>query len=37
MMVAAPDSAEMHMLMGGELGRQGDRANSIAQYREALA
>ena len=36
MMVAAPDSAEMHMLMGGELGRQGDRANSIAQYREAL-
>jgi tetratricopeptide (TPR) repeat protein len=36
MMMAAPDSAEMHMLMAGELGRQGDRANSIAQYREAL-
>jgi len=36
MVVAAPDSAEMHMLMAGELGRQGDRANSIAQYREAL-
>jgi len=36
MIMAAPDSAEMHMLMAGELGRQGDRANSIAQYREAL-
>lgn len=36
MMMAAPDSAEMHMLMGGELGRQGDHTNAIAQYREAL-
>jgi tetratricopeptide (TPR) repeat protein len=36
MMVAAPDSAEMHMLIAGELGRQGDHANSIAQYREAI-
>jgi tetratricopeptide (TPR) repeat protein len=36
MVVAAPDSAEMHMIMGGELGRQGDHANSIAQYREAI-
>jgi Tfp pilus assembly protein PilF len=34
--VAAPDSAEMHMIMAGELGRQGDRTNSIAQYREAI-
>jgi tetratricopeptide (TPR) repeat protein len=36
MMVAAPDSAEMHMIMAGELGRQGDRTNAIAQYREAI-
>ena len=36
MMMVAPDSAEMHMLMGGELGRQGDHANAIAQYREAI-
>jgi tetratricopeptide (TPR) repeat protein len=35
MMVASPDSAEMHMIMGGELGRQGDRASAIAQFREA--
>ncbi len=36
MMMAAPDSAEMHMLMAGELGRQGDHTNAIAQFREAL-
>jgi len=36
MMVAAPDSAEMHVIMAGELGRQGDSANSIARYREAI-
>ena len=36
MMMAAPDSAEMHMIMAGELGRQGDHANAIAQYREAI-
>jgi tetratricopeptide (TPR) repeat protein len=36
MMMAAPDSAEMHMLMAGELARQEDGANAIAQYREAL-
>jgi tetratricopeptide (TPR) repeat protein len=36
MMLAAPDSAEMRMIMAGELGRQGDQANSIAQYREAI-
>ena len=36
MMTAAPDSAEMHMIMAGELGRQGDHPNSVAQYREAL-
>jgi len=36
LMVAAPDSAEAHLIMAGELSRQGDRANSIAQYREAI-
>lgn len=36
MMVVAPDSAEMHMMMAGELARLGDRANAIAQYREAI-
>jgi tetratricopeptide (TPR) repeat protein len=36
MMMTSPESAEMHMMMAGELGRQGDHTNSIAQYREAL-
>jgi len=36
MMIVAPESAEMHMIMAGELGRQGDRAGAIAQYREAI-
>jgi len=36
MLLVAPNSAEMHMIMGGELGRQGDHANAIAQYREAI-
>jgi tetratricopeptide (TPR) repeat protein len=36
MMIVAPESAEMHMIMAGELGRQGDRAAAIAQYREAI-
>ena len=36
MMLAAADSAEMHMIMGGELGREGDHAGAIAQYREAI-
>jgi len=36
MMVVAPDSAEMHMMMAGELGRQGDHTNAIAQFREAI-
>ena len=35
-MVAAPDSAEMHMIMAGELGRRGDHTSSIAQFREAI-
>jgi tetratricopeptide (TPR) repeat protein len=36
MMMVAPDSAEMHMMMAHDLGRQGDHLNAIAQYREAL-
>ena len=36
LMVSAPDSAEMHMIMGNELGRQGDHSNSAIQYHEAL-
>jgi tetratricopeptide (TPR) repeat protein len=36
MMLTAADSAEMHMIMGGELGREGDHAAAIAQYREAI-
>ena len=36
MMMVGPDSAEMHMMMAGELGRQGDHTNAIAQYREAI-
>jgi tetratricopeptide (TPR) repeat protein len=36
MMVAAPDSAEIHMVMAGELGRQGDHTGAIAQFREAI-
>ena len=36
MMLTAADSAEMHMIMGGELGREGDHGGAIAQYREAI-
>ena len=36
MMVAAPDSAEMHMILGGELARRGERADAVAHYREAI-
>ncbi|MES1258358.1 MAG: tetratricopeptide repeat protein [Acidobacteriota bacterium] len=36
LMVAAPDSAESHMAIAGELTRQGDRVNAIAQLREAI-
>lgn len=35
-LIAAPDSAEMHMMMAGELASRGDRTNAIAQYREAI-
>lgn len=36
MLLLAPDSAETHMVMAGTLGRQGDRTNAIAQYRQAI-
>jgi len=36
MMVAAPNSAEMHMMMAGALARRGDHSNAIEQYREAI-
>lgn len=36
MLLVAPDSAEMHMMMGGQLGRQGDHVGAIAQYRKAV-
>jgi Tfp pilus assembly protein PilF len=36
MMLVAPDTPEMHLMMGGEFARQGDHAKAIAQYREAL-
>ncbi len=34
--LVAPDSAEMQMIMGGELGRQGEHEKSVAKYREAI-
>jgi Flp pilus assembly protein TadD len=36
MVVVAPDSAEMNMMIAGELARQGDHDKSIEKYREAL-
>ena len=36
MLAVAPESAEMHMMMAGELVRRGDHANAITQYREAI-
>jgi tetratricopeptide (TPR) repeat protein len=36
MMMVAPDSAETHMMMANELGRRGDLASAIAQYRESI-
>jgi tetratricopeptide (TPR) repeat protein len=35
-MVAAPESAEMHLILGGELARRGDRENALKHYREAI-
>jgi tetratricopeptide (TPR) repeat protein len=36
MVIAAPDSAEMHMMMANQFVLQGDTSNAIAQYREAI-
>lgn len=36
LLLVAPNSAEMHMAMAGQLGRQGDHANAIAQYKDAI-
>ncbi|HLJ75898.1 MAG TPA: tetratricopeptide repeat protein [Acidobacteriaceae bacterium] len=36
MLFVAPDSAEMHMIIGGQLAREGDRARAIDQYRDAI-
>jgi tetratricopeptide (TPR) repeat protein len=36
LMLVAPGSAEMHLSMAAELTRQGDSANAIANYREAI-
>lgn len=36
MLLVAPDSAEMNMMMGSELARQGDHDEAIAKYREAV-
>jgi tetratricopeptide (TPR) repeat protein len=36
MSLVAPDSAQMHQIMEHELEQQGNRAGTIAQYREAL-
>lgn len=34
--MVAPESAEMHQLMAHELARQGDTANAIANFRQAI-
>jgi Tfp pilus assembly protein PilF len=36
MALAAPNSAELHMMMADQFALQGDSANAIAQYREAI-
>lgn len=36
MVLVASDSAEMNMMMAGELARQGEHDKSIAKYREAI-
>lgn len=36
MMMVAPDSAEMQMIMAAELARQGSETQAIARYREAI-
>ena len=36
MTMAAPDSAEMHMMIANQYVQQGDRTHAIAEYRQAL-
>jgi len=36
MVLVAPESAQMNMMMAGELARQGEHDKSIAKYREAV-
>lgn len=36
LMLAAPDSAESHMIMAGELAREGNPAKAVAEYRAAI-
>ena len=36
MLLVGPNSAEMNMMVAGELARQGDHDKSIAKYREAI-
>ncbi len=36
MLLVAPESAEMNMMMGSELARQGEHDEAIAKYREAV-
>lgn len=36
MVLAAPDSAELQMVIGGEFARQGEHEKAVAKYREAI-
>ena len=36
LMLAAPDSAEAHMIMAGELAREANQAKAVAEYRAAI-
>ena len=36
MVLAAPNSGELQMIMGGELGRQGEHEKAAVKYREAI-
>jgi tetratricopeptide (TPR) repeat protein len=36
MVLVAPDSAELHMIIGGEFARQGEHEKAVAKYREAI-
>jgi tetratricopeptide (TPR) repeat protein len=36
LVLIAPDSAELQMIIGGELGRQGEHEKAVAKYRDAI-